>query len=91
MIRARSNQPFPRYEVLHEAGDDMCTVVFYTHVRTELMPDGDVMYTAELLCITVQHTDDVLRDVRDNYTEWLKMAIEDLLKGETEEALGDML
>ncbi len=84
MIRTYSNQPPPRYEVLHEPGDDMCNVVFYTHIKSETMPDGDTMYTAEILCISVQYTPDILRDVRDNYTEWLKMTLEDLLNTERE-------
>lgn len=78
MIKTYSSQPPPRYEIQHEQGDDMCTVVFYTDIKTKIMPDGDTMYTSKILCISVQYTKDILRDVRDNYTEWLEMAIRDL-------------
>ncbi len=62
----------------------MCNVVFYTHIKPETMPDGDTMYKAEILCITVQYTENILQDIRDNYTEWLEMAIENLLNVEGE-------
>ncbi len=79
MVMAYSNQIPARYEILHAPGDDMCTVTFYTNVRAETMRDGDIMYTAQIIRVSVQYVTDILQDVRDNYTEWLKMATEDLV------------
>lgn len=79
MLRACSNQPPPRYEIQREPGDDMCTVVLYTDVKTDIMTDGDTMYRFDVLCLTVRYTEGILRDVRDNYTEWLEMAVGDVI------------
>ncbi len=43
------------------------------------------MYAAQILCISVRYMPDLLQNVRDNYSEWLKMAIEDLLNCESTE------
>lgn len=80
MFKAWSHQPFPRYEVSHEPGDDMCTVVFYTAVHTVSATGGDVVYCADILCLTVAYKSDILDDIRNNYTEWLMMAISDNIK-----------
>jgi len=85
MFTAWSNQPPPRYEVIHETGDDMCTVAFYTSVHTVPTPDGDTAYYAKVLCLTVAYTPGILTDIRNNYHEWLTMAIEDNI-GDVEEA-----
>ena len=84
---AWSNQPPPRYEVIREPGDDMCTVVFYTSVHTVSMPDGDTAYSSKLLCLTVYFRPNILQDIRNNYTEWLTMAIEDNHAGAEDEQI----
>lgn len=80
MTKAWSSQPPPRYEVVHKAGDDMCTVVFYTAVHSVLMSNGDAAYCADVLCLTVAFKPNILEDIRDNYAEWLTMAVEDNIK-----------
>lgn len=84
MFSAWSNQPPPRYEVIHEVGDEMCTVVFYTSVHSHFLPDGDTAYSSKLLCLTVAYKQDILTDIRNNYTEWLAMAFEDYYGGEAD-------
>lgn len=66
----------PRYEVIHEAGDDMCTVVFYTDVREIRAMDADAVYYAAALSLTTAFTPGILRNIRENYREWLAMAAE---------------
>ena len=55
----------------------MCTVAFYTSVRSIAMPDGDTAYHSKVLCLTVRYSKNLLADIRDNYVEWLTMAVED--------------
>lgn len=82
MFAAWSNQPPPRYEVIREAGDDMCTVVFYVTVHTYFLSDGDTVYNSKILCLTVAYKQDILTDIRNNYSEWLAMAFEDNYGGD---------
>lgn len=71
-----SSQPTPRYEVIHEPSDDMCTVVMYVNGRSIMTADGDVAYRTEALSLSVAYKPDILQDIRDNYREWLAMAYE---------------
>lgn len=71
-----SSQPTPRYEVIHETGDEMCTVVMYVNGRSVMTTDGDTAYRTEALSLSVAYKSDILQDIRDNYREWLAMAYE---------------
>ena len=77
MITAWSNQPPPRYEIIHSVGDEMCDVLLYTSVHTHLMSDGDTAYSSVVLQLNVAYSDDLLEDLRNNYSEWLEMAHSD--------------
>lgn len=80
MTKAWSNQPPLRYEVVHKAGDDMCTVVFYTAVRSILTPGGNTAYCADVIRLRVAFNPGILEDIQNNYTEWLTMAVADNVK-----------
>lgn len=62
--------------MIHEAGDDMCTVVFYTGARSVPTLDGDVVYRSNMIALTVAYSVGILADIRENYNEWLAMAVE---------------
>lgn len=77
MFVAWSGQPFPRYEIVHECGDDMCIVNFYISGHTAAMPDGDTAYYAKIISINIKYDTGLFTDIRDNYSEWLAMALDD--------------
>ena len=81
MFKAFAFQPPPRFEIVHEAGDDMCTVVFYAETHTVPTPDGDSAFVSRILSLTVAYKSGLLRDIRDNYSEWLAMAYTDSDEG----------
>ncbi len=68
-----SNQPPPRYEIVHEEGAEMCEVVIYLDTHTAETED-DVVYTSRVLRLTVAWEPELLQDVRDRYSMWLALA-----------------
>lgn len=84
MFRSFAHQPPPRYEVIHEAGDDMCTVVLYAGIHVVPTSDGDRAFVAQVLSLSVAYRPNLLADLRDNYSEWLAMAFADSDEGRKE-------
>jgi len=41
------------------------------------MSDGDTAYSSVVLQLNVAYSDDLLEDLRNNYSEWLEMAHSD--------------
>lgn len=76
MLKSFSAQPPPRFEIIRESGDDMCTVMFYTDVRARENTRGDMIYSANVLTVCVKYELNLTRDIIDNYSEWLYMAAE---------------
>lgn len=62
--------------MLHDIGDDMCTVCVYADTHTTESRDGDTVYVSDLYAVTVAHKPDILDDVKNNYAEWLALCVE---------------
>ena len=75
MCDVYSLQPFPFFEIFHTEGDDMCTVVFYTSVHTEVSGE-EIVHVATALTVCVEYAPDLYMQIRNQYRDWLELASE---------------
>lgn len=63
----------PRFEIQHNAGDEMCTVIF--HADTAMRGDVEKHPSAKLL-VCVRYDKNLSSDINARYNDWLELAVE---------------